>query len=174
MSETAFVSIGSNLDPLANVARALSALRESFGELRLSNSYECGAVGFDGPPFLNLVVGFETDLSPGEVVAQLHAIEGVCGRVRGGERFSSRPMDLDLLLLGDRAGDFEGVILPRDEITEAAFVLIPLAELAPHRRDPASGLRYAELSEMLDVGQGDLRLVELDLESSGKRRPMAP
>ena len=75
MSETAFVSIGSNLDPRANVARALAALRESFGELRLSNSYECAAVGFDGPPFLNLVVGFETDLSPGEVVAQLHAID---------------------------------------------------------------------------------------------------
>ena len=83
-------------------------------------------------------------------------------------------MDLDLLLLGDRTGDCEGVVLPRDEITQAAFVLVPLAELVPHRRDPASGLRYAELSEMLDVGQGDLRLVELDLESSAKRRPVAP
>ena len=70
-----YVSIGSNIDRDHNVAAALASLQREFGELQQSTVYETEAVGFEGDPFYNLVVGFDTDLSPREVAALLHRIE---------------------------------------------------------------------------------------------------
>lgn len=136
---TAFVSVGSNVDRERNVARALELLRERFGELETSSVYETEPVGFAGDPFFNLVVAFECDAEPRDIVAALHEIERRCGRKRDDARYGPRTMDLDLLMLDDRVVDDDDIVLPREEIGSHAFVLCPLAEIAGERRHPLSG-----------------------------------
>ncbi len=140
-----WISIGSNQDRERAITSAMAALREHFGPLQLSSVYENAAVGFDGDPFYNLVAGIDTDLPVAEIVTRLRAIENANGRVRGGERFAPRTLDLDLLTYGDAVGDIDGVVLPRAEILQYAFVLGPLAEVAPRERHPVRGLTYAQL-----------------------------
>jgi 2-amino-4-hydroxy-6-hydroxymethyldihydropteridine diphosphokinase len=84
------------------------------------------------------------------VVRELHAIEDRHGRRREGPRFSSRTLDIDLLLYGDRVLDEGKLQLPRDEITRHAFVLWPLAEIAPNERHPVLGVTYDELWRNFD------------------------
>ena len=95
------VSIGSNLDRECNVMDALAALGTIFGKLLLSPVYESAAQGFDGPPFYNLVVVFETSLDVRAVRAKIQAIENLQGREMGENRSGSRSLDLDLLLYDD-------------------------------------------------------------------------
>lgn len=139
----AYVSIGSNLEPERHVAAALDELAARFGPLETSRVYRSNAVGFEGPPFLNLVAAFDSDADPARIVAELHAIEARHGRRRDGPRFSDRTLDLDLILYGERVS--ADPPLPRPEVTTAAFVLAPLCDLAPHLRDPGSGRAYGEL-----------------------------
>ncbi|RKZ37830.1 MAG: 2-amino-4-hydroxy-6-hydroxymethyldihydropteridine diphosphokinase [Gammaproteobacteria bacterium] len=141
----AYVSVGSNIEPETNVSAALRLLREDFGKLRCSQVYQCEAVGFDGPAFLNLVVVFDTGLPPRTVVDTLHRIEDRCGRKRDGARFASRTLDLDLVLYGDLRTRQDGLCLPREEVLQQAFVLRPLAEIAPTERHPGNGKTFATL-----------------------------
>ncbi len=140
-----FVSIGSNIDRERNVASALSMLEERFGPLKVSSVFESEAVGFEGDPFFNLVVGFSTALSVQGVVSRLAAMEERHGRTRNSKKFSARTLDLDLLLYGDEVQRVGKLELPREEITRYAFMLEPLAELAPDRRHPVLQQTYAEL-----------------------------
>lgn len=140
-----FVSIGSNIDREKNVASALKMLEEQFGPLQVSRVFESEAVGFEGDPFFNLVVRFSTVLSVQQVVSQLAAIEQKHGRTRNSKKFSARTLDLDLLLYGDEVQQIGKLELPREEITRYAFMLEPLAELAPDRRHPLLKKTYAEL-----------------------------
>lgn len=144
-----FVSIGSNIDRENNIRGGVAVLREHFGELRLSTVYESEAVGFAGDPFYNLAASFETDAAPEEVVAVLRAIEDRFGRMRTGPRFSSRTLDIDLLLYGDAVFE-QPVVIPREEITRNAFVLLPLAELAPDQVHPHTGKTYRRLWQEFD------------------------
>jgi len=143
---TAYVGVGSNVDPAANVRAGVAALKETFDGVRCSTVYETEPVGFDGPPFFNLVVAITTVWDLETVIAQLRAIEDRFGRKRprGGSSFGSRTLDLDLLLFGDTVTD-EPEPLPRRDVVEYAFVLGPLAELAPEARHPAIGRTFAEL-----------------------------
>ena len=134
-----FVSVGSNVDRERNVASALDFLRERFGNLRTSSVYETEPVGFEGEPFFNLVVAFESDANPHAIVAVLHEIECRCGRKRDDDRFGPRTMDLDLLMIDDHVMRDAGIVLPREEISSQAFVLCPLAEIAGERKHPLSG-----------------------------------
>jgi 2-amino-4-hydroxy-6-hydroxymethyldihydropteridine diphosphokinase len=142
---TVFLSLGSNIDRQHNIGSGLDDLAAAFGELRLSPVYESEAVGFKGSPFFNLVVALETDLPVAELADRLRDIERAHGRVRGEKKFASRTLDIDILTYGDLTGEFDGVSLPRDEILKHAFVLRPLADLAPYAMHPQLGRTYAAL-----------------------------
>jgi len=141
----AFVSLGSNIDPAHSAPAGIAAVRERFAPLRVSTVYECPAVGFDGDNFYNCVMAFETEAPVDELVAALHEIEAAFGRQRDSQRFTARRLDLDLLLYGDLVTDQGDVRLPRPDIERYAFVLRPLAELAPDRRHPVTGERFDAL-----------------------------
>jgi len=145
-----FVSIGSNVEPAANVKRALAALETRFGRLTVSPVYESRAVGFDGGNFLNLAVAFETT-EPAEAVHDaLRAIEDGAGRRRDVPKFSDRIMDLDLLLYGQEVRHGEDFDLPRGEILGYAFVLRPLADIAPDLKHPEVNRTFGELWAAFD------------------------
>lgn len=160
-----YLSLGSNIDRARNIASAVATLRTLYGPLTVSSVYETEAVGFEGDAFFNLVLGFDTGATPGSVAGTLRDIEHQHGRVRGGEKFAARTLDIDLLTWGDDVLRDQGLNVPRDEILKYAFVLGPLAEVAPDDRHPELGRSFAELwAEFRGNEPAPLRRVELDLE----------
>lgn len=140
-----FVCIGSNVDRTINVARAIEELEARFGSLRQSAIYESDPVGFEGDPFFNAVVMLKSDKPPGELISIFRSIEAKSGRRRDEPRLGPRTLDLDLLLYDAQVIRCEGVVIPRHEIVEYAFVLRPLAEIAGGRRHPLTGEAYADM-----------------------------
>ena len=138
-----FVSAGSNIDPRAHLEAACAALEKQYGALTRSPVYESAPVGFSGPFFLNMVVAFETTGTPEQTLAFLAELETRAGRDRSMGKFSSRTLDLDLLLHGDTMD--EALKLPHPDIERYAFVLRPLADLAPNLRHPINGATMQEL-----------------------------
>ncbi len=140
-----YLSLGSNVRPYHFIGSGLDALATRYDALLISPVYESPAIGFEGDAFLNLVVGFDTSQSLAEVVQALRAVEDAHGRQQDAPKFSSRTLDIDLLTYGQLHGNFDGLVLPRGELDLYAFMLCPLAELAPEDCHPVSGRRYAEL-----------------------------
>jgi 2-amino-4-hydroxy-6-hydroxymethyldihydropteridine diphosphokinase len=157
-----YVSIGSNIERDANIRGGVSDLQRYFGELELSRVYESESVGFDGDNFFNLVAAFDTDEDVLTVAKILHDIENDHGRTREGPRFSSRTLDIDMLLYDDAVLQEGKLELPRDEITKNAFVLWPLAEIAPELKHPVLQKSYAELWEAFDKNKQPLWPVEFE------------
>lgn len=150
-----YISIGSNIEREKHVRSALDTLYEWFGDLRLSPVYESEAVGFVGESFLNLVVGVDTGLSVGELSVRFKQLEADNGRRRGIDvpKFSGRTLDLDILTYDDQVGQVDGVELPRGEILRNAFVLKPLANIAPEECHPVCGKTYLQLWQSYDRDQ---------------------
>ncbi|GAB5452587.1 MAG: 2-amino-4-hydroxy-6-hydroxymethyldihydropteridine diphosphokinase [Halioglobus sp.] len=140
-----YLGLGSNIERERYLTAGLDALLRLFGEPALSSVYDSAAVGFDGQPFLNLVARIETTMALEELARTLRHLEIEHGRPENATRFSPRQLDIDILTYDDLVGDFQGVILPRQEIVENAFVLCPLAELAPEAQHPVVKRSYAEL-----------------------------
>ena len=140
-----WISVGSNVERDASIRGAIDDLRDAYGALVVSPVYETEAVGFDGDAFYNLVVGIRSQQTVAEIRRTLRAIEEGRGRLRRAERFAPRTLDLDLLTWGDAVGVIDGYELPRDEILKYAFVLAPLADVAPDERHPADGRSFAQL-----------------------------
>jgi 2-amino-4-hydroxy-6-hydroxymethyldihydropteridine diphosphokinase len=139
-----YISVGSNTNRDYYIRMAVLELAAAFGELVLSSVYESEAVGFQGDAFYNMVIGARTERSVAECVTVFKAIEDKYGRVRGGEKFCGRTLDLDLLTF-DNLICTEPVELPRAEIVENAFVLWPLAEIAPDLNHPLLQQSYKAL-----------------------------
>lgn len=158
----AWLSLGSNLEPERHLRAALAELRAQFGAIVASHAYRFPAVGFEGPEFINLAVGIDTDLEPRALDAWLHALEDRHGRRRDVPRYSSRTLDVDIVLFDDRIVDGPGHLeIPRRELAEA-FVLKPLAEIAPQVREPRSRRTLAELWEASRDRATPFERVELD------------
>ena len=142
---TALLSLGSNLQPQQHLHAAVEALRARFGAIAVSPDYRTAAVGFDGQDFLNNAVAIETDLPLQTLDDWLHALEDAHGRDRSGPRFSDRTLDIDVVFYGDLIVEGPGHLrIPRPELRHA-FVLKPLADIAPDFRDPVSGLTLEAL-----------------------------
>ena len=141
----AYLSLGSNIAPEENLRKAVAALRERFGDVVVSPVYRTPAVGFDGPDFLNAVAVIESDIHPFALNDWLHALEIAQGRDRRDASYSNRPLDIDIIYFGDLVlegpGDFQ---LPRPELHHA-FVLKPLADVAPDFVDPLRHMTLARL-----------------------------
>ncbi|TVP03685.1 2-amino-4-hydroxy-6-hydroxymethyldihydropteridine diphosphokinase [Shewanella algae] len=156
-----YISLGSNIDPEHYLRAAIKELHAAFGELQLSSVYESESVGFKGSNFLNMVVGAHTSLDIAEVVACFKQIELCHGRIPGAKKFAPRTLDLDLLLYDDRVCQ-QPVVLPRAEILTNAFVLWPLAELAPQTKHPLAQLSYQVLWQEYDKASQKLWPIAFD------------
>jgi len=162
MAVRVFVSGGSNIDAKNNVRRAVAELKKEFGELQLSAVYRSPAVGFDGDDFLNLIIGFTTERSAHDCAAVMSRLEGEAGRTDEQHGFTARPLDLDMVLYGDLIDDDQVLRVPRDDVDKYAFVLGPLAEIAPEFHHPVSGKTMAELWAVFDQKSSPLLRESLD------------
>jgi 2-amino-4-hydroxy-6-hydroxymethyldihydropteridine diphosphokinase len=140
----ALLSLGSNVEPERYLRAAIAALRARFGVVVVSPVYRVPAVGFDGPDFLNAAAVIETDLDVHALVDWLHALEHENGRVRGAVKFNDRTLDIDLVYFDGLVLDTPQLQLPRPELRHA-FVLRPLADIAPDFVDPVRGTTLAEM-----------------------------
>ena len=158
---TIYISLGSNIEREHHIRAGLDALHRLYGPLQVSRVFESEAVGFAGNPFYNLVVAADTDHSLPHVARTLRELEFAHGRAVDAKKFAPRTLDLDLLLYDDLICD-QPVNLPRAEIITNAFVLWPLAELAPERRHPLTQARYGDLWAAYDKQSQRLQPVSFE------------
>jgi 2-amino-4-hydroxy-6-hydroxymethyldihydropteridine diphosphokinase len=161
VSRVGYLGLGSNLgDRAAHLEGAIRLLRERGVEVdAVSSAYETEPVGevLDQPDFLNAAARIATDLEPLELLDLCKAIEAEHGRLFGTPRHAPRPLDLDVLLVGDIELRSERLTLPHPEVTSRRFVLAPLLELDPELTLP-DGQRVADGLAALGEGQ-DVRRV---------------
>ena len=156
-----FVAAGSNVEPVANLRRALDVLARHYPDLRCSPAYRNAAVGFEGEDFVNLVVAFETTDDVHTVIGHLHEAETACGRPRHAPKWAPRSMDLDILLYGAAVVDEPGLVLPRPDLARKAYMLGPAAELAPDFVHPTLNATLRELWSAFDQDAHAMQLVDL-------------
>jgi 2-amino-4-hydroxy-6-hydroxymethyldihydropteridine diphosphokinase len=136
-SHLAFLSLGSNIEPVKNLVRAVELLQEQGRIEKISSAWESKSVGADGPNYLNACIAFTTSISWPELKEQVTLpIELKLGRRRMENKFAPRTMDIDIILFDDRSCD--------DKSWEKAFVVVPLAEIYPGYQNP---LRNESISE---------------------------
>lgn len=145
-----YVSLGSNIEPLSHIQAGLTEMQPHFGTFTLSSVYESEAIGFEGANFYNLVAKLQTDMEIHAIARILRQIEANNGRKRTANRFSARTLDLDIILYDDLIFKDNEVEVPRTEILKYAFVLLPLAEIAPDTKHPITHQTYAEIWQQFD------------------------
>ena len=164
-----YVGIGSNIEQEKYIRISAKSLKETFGadcQLQLSPVYKTQAVGFEGDDFYNLVASFYSELSPYEVEKELKKIEHLHGRQRNQNKFSSRNLDIDLLLYDQEIIHTNGISVPRDEIEKYAFVLSPLADLAPELIHPETQKTMLEMWHELKEKTHAEALIKIDFDWS--------
>ncbi len=156
-----YLGIGSNIDPEKHITEGLKSLETLFSKLDISPTYLAPPFGFVGDDFHNLVVSAQTDLSITDCVKALRQIEFDHGRPEQAVKFSSRSLDVDLLLYGDFVGKVEGYKIPRTDIDKFDFVLRPLQDIAGDELHPVGGKSFSELwQEMSLTVESPLELVK--------------
>ena len=174
MSQDGFLGLGSNVgDRRANLQAAVDALPAHGVEVLASSSvYDTEPVGLvlDQPEFLNACIRIRTGLEPEALLDACKAVERELGRQAGGVRHGPRPIDVDLLLLGDQTFKSERLSLPHEQVTSRRFVLVPLLELAPELVIPGGGGRAADALAALGQ-EGDVRRAGPPLAVDGDAPP---
>lgn len=145
-----YVAAGSNIEPERHLTMAVAELERQFPGMRFSPWYRNTAVGFEGEDFINFVAGFPTELPVEQVLQRLQAIETLCGRPREAPRWAPRSMDLDVLLYGDLVCQEPHLKLPRPDLLQRAYMLGPLADLAPDLVHPTEKRTIGELWQRFD------------------------
>ncbi len=158
---TIYVGLGSNIEPEEHLGLAIRQLREHYGQVDVSAVYRSAAVGFTGDDFLNLVARLRSEETPKQICEEIERLHELSGRVRGGEKWASRPLDIDLLLYSDLVIDKPPVRVPRSDILEYSFVLRPMAELAPDLVHPVTGKTMLQHWQEFDEDSHPLELVGL-------------
>lgn len=147
---TGFISIGSNIDKDIHIPSSLNSIKKLFGKIICSSLFETEAVGFEGENFHNLIVQFDSPLDARVIAKRLKQIEHEHGRTRDNRKYAARTLDLDLILHGDLILNDNNLQIPRDEIERYAFVLEPLAEIAPAFLHPVNHKSYSQLWDEYD------------------------
>lgn len=143
-----FLGIGTNLgDREHNLVKTVEMIEEFIGPvIRSSSTYETEPWGFQSEnKFLNLVLKVETNLTPSGILGRILRIESLLGRLRGPERYSSRIIDIDILLYENMVIDEESLKIPHPLLHERKFVLVPLCEIAPDTIHPVFWKTFREL-----------------------------
>lgn len=155
-SVTVYLGLGSNMgDRQANLRRALKMLSSRVKLEKLSPVYDTAPVGkVDQPRFLNLACRVTTSLTPADLLAFAKSIEKSLGR-KPGPPNSPRPIDIDILFYGDRIIETPALTVPHPRLAERAFVLAPLADIAPLFKHPVSGKAVRQLLGELERTSGD-------------------
>lgn len=146
------IALGSNLGESQQILEQAIQQLDTHSEVRVSavsSWYETLPVGPEQPNYLNGCALLTTSLSPGNLLATLLKIENEFGRVRQ-ERWGARTLDLDILLYDDQVLETEHLQIPHPRMRERAFVLVPLAEIAPNWLDPVTGSAIAQLKHNID------------------------
>ena len=157
-----YVGIGSNIDREKNISGGITELKKKFESVIVSPVYECASCGFEGADFLNLVAGFETEQDIEQVSNSLRDIEFRFGRKRSQERFSSRTLDIDILLYGDYINAEKGI--PRADIVDYDFVLKPFVDIAPDLIHPQMGKKLSSLWSDFDKSNSKLTRILMNFE----------
>lgn len=144
-----YLGLGSNISPETHIQDGLQSLQYLFSGVVVSPVYISPAFGFDGDDFHNLVVIAETNLSAEQVVESLRDLEYQHGRPQNAEKYSSRTLDIDLLMYGEFTGDVCGYQIPRNDIYKFDFVLKPLADLVPNEVPPGGHQTFATLWDVM-------------------------
>ncbi|WP_423908321.1 2-amino-4-hydroxy-6-hydroxymethyldihydropteridine diphosphokinase [Candidatus Spongiihabitans sp.] len=139
------LGLGSNINREKNIRFAVKQIGDRYGEIEISPIYETAAIGFDGPAFFNLVLGFKTSSSLLDIRDKLRNIETAAGRIRGRQSFDNRHLDIDVELFGDKNLRPDGLNIPSDEIEKYAYVLKPLSDLYPTLAHPVSGVKFEQM-----------------------------
>jgi 2-amino-4-hydroxy-6-hydroxymethyldihydropteridine diphosphokinase len=166
-SARVFVAVGSNVEPERNLARACALIAGAWPDAKFSRAYRNAAVGFDGPDFINLVVGFATSQPIEVVIARLREIETACGRPRNAPKWASRAMDLDVLLFGERVEKKADYTLPRPDLLKRPYMLGPLAEIAPEVMHPTANKTIGVLWQEFDRSAHAMIPVPISMSGAG-------
>jgi 2-amino-4-hydroxy-6-hydroxymethyldihydropteridine diphosphokinase len=158
---TAYLGLGSNVDPRENIISGIAALREAFGDVELSPVYRTPSFGFEGDDFINLAARILTDLGPLELKDFLHRLEDRHQRNRAAPKYSDRTLDIDILIYDDLYLLSPALSIPRDEILTAPHVLKPLADLAPDLLHPVTRKTIADIWDAFPRDSAKLTPIQL-------------
>lgn len=158
-SHQVYLSLGSNIEAEHNLVRAVQLLRQHVQVLALSHAWQSHAVGHPGPDFLNACALIATPLSVGALKEQvIRPIEEALGRKRIGDKYAPRPIDIDILFYDEE---------PYGDFLHHAFVVVPLAEIAPALRHPLAYQSMAALAEQLRHQTWIVPRFDVRLENAG-------
>ena len=164
-----YIGVGSNIDKHVHIPQVINELAEEFGRIDVSPIYETPAEGFSGENFFNLVIAVESEISAHEMRSYLRQLEAQHGRVRDSKnQFISRTLDLDQLLYGSSQINQDGVHVPSSDITNYAFVLKPLVDIAGDMTHPILRLTFTQLWDRFDKQALNMKQVQIDAQAKQK------